>query len=276
MKRLLTLFTLLTITFSISAQTIIRGSDTMDGELQKGYYFLVKIDDKSLEKEWKDYLNSFGRLKEPENRRYSLSNLKYDKISNNNVRLESKLSGYSNFSKIFCVVKDTELDQYDERALEDFLLDFVAKAQYNEMARLAAFDLEEAENILSDVSRDKKKIERDLENNLKTQEKYGKYLDQSPQQLVSLLDAKQSIVDKQVGSNLDEDAASNLQKEAKRKEKEISRNQSKEKKYAKRLDKKEREFDELKTELFDMKKTVALAESLVFAKKQSLDDLKKK
>lgn len=275
MKNILTTLTLL-FTFQITfGQTVIHGNDIIDGELKPGYYLLLKIDSKILASEWQDYLTTYGKVSEVERGRYSLSKFKQQLISSEDMKIESKISEFNNFSKLFCVVEGVSARDFNERAFDEFLLDFAQDAQYRELVRLAETDLEEAEKYLSDSERDQKKIERSLENNLKTQEKYGKYLDESPEKMVSLLDEKKSIVEKQVGSDLDEDQAEALTKEAKRKEKEILRNKKNEDKYAKRLEKKEAEFDELRDELFAAKRTVATAVELVSAKKMALTELKK-
>lgn len=254
---------------------MIHGSDVIDGELRPGYYLLLKIDGKTLATEWKDYLGSYGKVVEPERGRYSLAKFKQQLISNEELKIESKISEFDSFSKLFCTISGIPDRDFNERAFDDFLLDFAQDAQYRELIRLAELDLEEAENYLADSERDQKKIERSLENNLKYQEKYGKYLDESPEKMVSLLDEKKSIVEQQVSGDLDEAQAEALTKEAKRKEREISKNKRNEAKYEKRLSKKEIEFDQLKDELFAAKRTVATAEELVSAKKMVLKDLKK-
>lgn len=275
MKNILTTLTLLFTLQVVVAQTVIHGNDIIDGELKTGYYLLLKIDNKTLADEWKDYLGSYGKVSEVERGRYSVSNFKQQLISSEDLTIESKISEFDNFSKLFCVVEGVSARDFNERAFDELLLDFAQDAQYRELIRLANTDLEEAESYLSDSERDQKKIERSLENNLKVQEKYGKYLDESPEKMVSLLDEKKSIVEQQISSELDEDQAEALTKEAKRKEREISKNKKNEAKYAKRLQKKEAEFDELKDELFAAKRTVAIAEELVSAKKMAVSDLKK-
>jgi outer membrane translocation and assembly module TamA len=254
---------------------VLHGSDILDSELKKGYYLLLKIDSKTLSSEWKDYMNSFGRVSEMEKNRYSLTKFKQQSVSDDELTIESKVSEMAGFTKVFCVVEGTIERDLNEQAFDDLLLDFAADAQYRELTRLAESDLEEAESYLKGSQRDQQKVERSLESNLKSQEKYGKYLDESPEKMVSLLDEKKSIVDQQISSNLDDDQAEALTREAKRKEREISKNQRNEAKYAKRLGKKEAEFDELRDELFAVKRTVATAEELVSAKKMILVDLKK-
>jgi hypothetical protein len=220
-------------------------------------------------------MNSFGRVSEVEKNRYSITKFKQQSVSDNELTIESKINEMDGFTKIFCVVEGTSKRNLSEQAFDNLLLDFAADAQYRELARLAESDLEEAENYLKDSERNQKKIERSLESNLKSQEKYGKYLDESPENMVSLLDEKKSIVDQQINNDLDENQAEALAKEATRKEKEISKNRRNEAKYAKRLDRKETEFDKLRNELFAAKRTVTTAEELVSAKKMILVDLKK-
>lgn len=274
MRKILILLSLLLAKPALS-QTVIHGDDILDGELKTGYYLLLKIDGKTLADEWKNYLTSYGRVAEVERNRYSITKFKQPLISSNELEIESKISEFDIFTKLFCVVEGVSTRDFNERAFDEFLLDFAQGAQYNELARLAEKDFIEAENYLKDSQRDQKKIERSLENNLKTQEKYGKLLDESPEKMVSLLDEKKSIVEQQIDSDLDEQQALLLSKEAKRKEKEIAKNKNSEAKYAKRLRQKENEFDKLKEELFAAKRTVTTAEELVSAKKMVLADLKK-
>ncbi len=274
MRKILVLLALL-FTTPVFSQTVIHGDDILDGELKVGYYFLLKIDGKVLADEWKDYLTSYGRVAEVERNRYSLTKFKQQLISGEELRIESKISEFDDFTKLFCVVEGVSNRDFNERAFDEFLLDFAQDAQYRELVRLAGIDLTESESYLQDSQRGQKKIERSLENNLKTQEKYGKYLDESPEKMVSLLEEKKSIVEKQIDTNLDNQQAETLNKEARRKEKEISKNKNNEAKYAKRLQQKEDEFDKLKASLFAAKRTVAIAEELVSAKKAVLADLKK-
>lgn len=276
MKKILILWIcLLTVQVSSMGQTVVHGSDIIDGELKSGYYLLLKIDSKTLGSEWKDYLGSYGKVSEVETNRYSVSKFKQQFISENDLNIESKISEFSSFSKLFCVVEGASDRDFDEAAFDEFLLDFAQDAQYRELVRLAALDLQEAENFLEDNKRDQKKIERSLESNLKYQGKYGRYIDESPEKMVSLLDEKKSIVEQQISSDLDAKQAEALTKEAKRKEKEILKNKKNKVKYEKRLQKKEIEFDELKEELFAVKRTITTTEKLVSAKKSILADLKK-
>jgi DNA-directed RNA polymerase subunit F len=275
MKQLLGIFALLLFSNLTIGQTVIHGSDIIDGKLKKGYYLLLKIEGKTLSEEWKEYLSAYGKISETEKNRYSLSKFKNQSVSDEDLGVESKVSELNGFTKIFCTVEGVKERSFSEQAFDEFLLDFAENAQYRELVRLAELDLEEAANYLEDSERDQKKVERSLENNLKYQEKYGKYLDESPEKMVSLLDEKKSIVDQQISSDLDEDQAEALTKEAKRKEREISKNQRNEAKYAKRLNKKEAEFDELRNELFAAKRTLTTADELVSAKKLILVDLKK-
>ncbi len=275
MKKILIAFSFLFTINVANGQTVIHGSDILDGELKEGYYLLLKVDYKTLNSEWREYLNSFGRVSEVDKNRYSLANFKQESISRNELSLQSKVTEIDAFTKIFCVVDGASERSFNIEAFDDFLLDFAADAQYRELIRLAEVDLEEAESYLKDSERDQKKVERSLESNLKTQEKYGKLLDETPEKMVSLLNEKKSIVDQQISSGLNEQDAEALTKEAKRKEREISQNKKNESKYAKRLDKKEAEFDELRTALFAAKKIVATAGNLVTAKKAAIIGLKK-
>lgn len=274
MKKILNIITLLFLTNIAVGQTILHGSDIIDGELKEGYYLLLKVDEKKLNSEWREYLNSYGRISEVERNRYSLVNFKQQAISDDELTIQSKVNEMDGFTKIFCIVEGANSRNFNEEAFDEFLLDFAANAQYRELVRLAELDLEEAENYLKDSQRDQKKIERSLENNLKTQEKYGKLLDESPEKMVSLLNEKKDIVEQQISTDIDEEQAEALTKDAKRKEKEIVKNQKNEAKYAKRLEKKEQEFDELRDELFVTKRIVAVAEELISAKKKVLNDLK--
>ncbi|MFB0946931.1 MAG: hypothetical protein ACI9V1_000392 [Spirosomataceae bacterium] len=275
MKKIVNVLAFLFVTNLAIGQTVLHGSDILDSELKEGYYLLLKIDSKTLSSEWKEYMNSFGRVSEIEKNRYSLTKFKQQSVSDDELTIESKVNEMAGFTKIFCVIEGTIERDLNEQAFDDLLLTFAADAQYRELTRLAESDLEEAESYLKNSERDQRKVERSLESNLKSQEKYGKYLDESPEKMVSLLDEKKSIVDQQISSGLDDDQAEALTREAKRKEREISKNQRNEAKYAKRLDKKEAEFDELRDELFTAKRTVATAEELVSAKKMILVDLKK-
>jgi hypothetical protein len=275
MKKTLSAFAFLFVTNLAVCQTVLHGRDILDGELKEGYYLLLKIDGKTLSSEWEDYMNTFGRVSEVEKNRYSITKFRQQAVSDDELTIESKVNEMGEFAKIFCVIESANKRNVNKQAFDNLLLDFAADAQYRELARLAESDLEEAEGYLKDSERNQKKRERSLESNLKSQEKYGKYLDESPENMVSLLDEKKSIVDQQVNSDLDESQAGALAKEATRKEKEISKNRRNEAKYEKRLDKKETEFDELRDELFAAKRAVATAKELVSAKKMILADLKR-
>lgn len=275
MKKAIQLLLLLFITQFASAQTIIHGADIINGELKDGYYFLLKIDDKILETEWKAYLDTYGRTTETEKHQYTLSKFNQGLISNNDLTIVSKVSSFKDFTKIFSVVEGVKQSDFNERAFNEFLLNFCADANYRELIRMAETDLDEAKKFLSDAEKDQKKIERSLESNLKTQEKYGKLLDASPEKMVSLLEEKKGIVEQQIGQTADEKTAEELAKAASKKEKEIAKNQKNEAKYAKKLEKTEAAFDELKDELFAAKRIVATAEALVTAKNQAIKDLKK-
>ena len=275
MRKTLTILTLFLTTHIAVGQTVIHGSDIIDGELKPGYYLLLKIDSKALTEEWKDYVDGYGRVSEPEQGRHTVSKFRQRSISDEDLKIESKISAFEDFSKLFCVVEGVSERNFNERAFDDFLLDFAQEAQYRELVRLAALDLEEAENYLEDNEREQKRIERSLESNLKYQERYGKYLDESPEEMVSLMEEKKSLSERQVSDQLDEEAIEEVSKAARRTDREIAKNERKAKKYAKRLQKKETEFDGLRNELFDVKRAVATAEELVSTKKMVFKDLKK-
>lgn len=259
---------------SSMAQYVISGADVLDGKISNGYYMLLKIDNKHIQKEWKDYLEQFGRVTESSKGNFILTKFRDKNIASAELTIYSKISDFKDFTKVFCVVEESNFDTENENfmnmtSMKNFFEDFYEIAQFNELVRLATLDLEESKLLLKDAETDQKRIEKSLENNLEIQEKLGRSLDQSPAEMVRIIEEKQVILNEQLKNENDEE----LKKKATAKEKQIVKTQKKQVKNEKKLIKKEEEFDTLKDKLFEAKRQVKFAEELVSEKEKSLKEI---
>ena len=120
------------------------------------------------------------------------------------------------------------------------------------------------------------KIEKQLENNLKDQEKLGKKLDASPRLLTKALSEKEDIVGKLYNDNsleIDSKKEEDLKKASTKKEKVIAKIRKEKDKALTKLEKKEKEFDLLKAELFSAKGVLKCLDRIHVDAKKNLDSL---
>lgn len=245
------------------AQFILKGADEIEGKIGDGYLMFFKVDEKNIQKEWKDFLSAYGRVSESKGGLYNVSNFSEPSITNGDkVNLMSKIVTYKDYVKVFCTFAQPR-EVNDENARQ-FLEKFYLQAAHNDAVRMAKLDLAWAEDQLKSAENNAKRIEKSLESNLSEQEKLGKKIDQTPEELVKIIGEKQEMLDKRLTATGEDSVA--LDKKLASKEKEINSTQKQKVKNQKRLSKKEADFDKLSEKLFEAKRQVRFNEELVKAK----------
>ncbi|AWV98717.1 hypothetical protein [Arcticibacterium luteifluviistationis] len=278
------LFICLTAASSTFGQHILKSSTLYEGEVFTTDYIFIRSEAKSLEKDWKTYLSKTGSVSDDKD----LLTVKVNSsdISRDLDKIISYIVDHKEFSAVHVILLDDNnrslnVNQINPEALERLLFDFYDLAYYNEELRMANTDLELAEKLHDNAEKSKSRAERALASNLKSQEKYGKKLSQSPEKLAEIIHDKnevyQQILQRDVNAtDSTETDPDDLDKEFSKQEKKIIKTRNLEEKNADRLIKAEKEFEGLTDDLIAARVELGKATQVLESKKVVIQDLKKK
>ena len=284
MKQYLTLILFLLSFSRIYAQsTVFIGENLHQNESKVSFYLLLNQDDKEIISDLKEYVKSNGKLIETAKNTYRLDKVNLPKISESVKAIDIKLESTKQLQKViffFLDVNNVEVGSLtlNQKAAEKFVFDFGVFIQKSLTLKLSNIDLKSIGLKVSDTKQLINKIEKQLENNLKDQEKLGKKLDSSPELLTKALTEKEEIVGKLYNENaseIDAKKEEDLKKASTKKEKEIVKIQKDKDKALTKLEKKEKEFDELKSELFSAKGMLKYLDRIYADAKENLETLNK-
>jgi hypothetical protein len=264
---------------SLNAQSyVFEGLNIHRGLAQPSFFILVDQDEKKLIENLKEFVKPQGKFSELEKRVFRLESIKRNEISEDLQKMDMTIFVNKPMLKLafFYLDKDGEPlkgFQFNQEAAKKYVSDF-SKFNFDKLAaELAAGNLRLADEDVSEALKDVAKIEKQLESNLKDQEKLGKKLDASPEMLTKALGEKEELVGKLYSeTEADKKTSDELKKASLKKEKEIAKIQKEKEKAETKLEKKEKDFDTLKDELFKAKH---LLKELERVRKDATDLMKK-
>jgi hypothetical protein len=266
---------------NLSAQ-VYQGQNLYGGRNESSYFIFSNQDEKDIQKDLEEYLNSFGKTSKPSKYVIRLDKIKNSELPAELTTVDVIIENNKKIQKVSFFFLDKNLDiltsfQLKEREAKGFVEKFQKFTVGNHEAKLALENVKMVESSLNDAKKDQSKIEKSLESNLKDQEKLGKKLDASPEMLTKALSEKEEIVGALYNGNeteADKKAKEELEKASNKKEKEIQKIQKEKEKAETKLSKKEAEFDKLKDELFKAKTLVKSLETVLKDANSVLNDLK--
>ena len=171
MKKIAFLTLFMFCTLLSKAQNIYIGSEIINNERKEGYYMVLFIKDKYIEKEWKNYIAMYGKVESQRNT-YKINNAKMPFISPDTLNFVSTIRTINDNTVVFCMFDlgggktvSGKLGNYKE--VEKLMSDFYVDAMIHQEIRFAEDDLDEAQKNYERTLRDAKKIEKDIENTKK-------------------------------------------------------------------------------------------------------------
>lgn len=284
MKKFLTLI-LFCISFSLiyGQNPVFIGENMHQDESKVSFYLLLNLDERDILSDLKEFIKPNGKLIETTKNIYRLDKVTLPKILESINAIDIKLESSKQFIKViffFLDVNNVAVGSLalNQKAAENYVFDFGVFTQKNLTLKLSNIDLKSIAVKVSDAKQLINKIEKQLENNLKEQEKLGKKLDASPELLTKALTEKEDIVGKLYNDNsseIDSKKEEDLKKASTKKEKEITKIQKDKDKALTKLEKKEKEFDVLKSELFITKGALKYLDRIYTDAKENLETLNK-
>jgi hypothetical protein len=268
------------LSFSLQAQHILKSDVLHQNEVHTQHYMFVKADAKNVERDWKTYLSKLGKVAENKGE-ISVSGVKNSGLGSFVDRAVSSVRHEKDFSVISLLLFDDSgrsLDdkQINREGLEKLFYDFYDVAYFNEEVRMAEEDLNYANTLLKQAEKEKGKAERNVEANLKAQEKLGKKLSQSPEEISKILKEKDALYQELVQAEETEKEAEALQQKINKKDKAIVKAKQQKEKNSGKLADREKEFPKLSEELFAAKKHFEKLQQVEESKKLVIQDLKAK
>ncbi len=277
------LFVILAALSGMAQSTVLQGLALLDDRPSEARYVLLHIDQKDVNNEVKKYLTEFGKVVESQRNNFRVENPRSLNISDKLASVIVRVEEYKDLTKVYFFLLDKDKKTLGKSDLNDyrvagFVENFAILANKNMEIRLGELDVKQAEEHYNLTLRNLKKVEKSLETNLKDQEKLGKKLDASPEEMARLIAEKEEITKKMYDDQETEIVQSteeDLKKAAQKKEKEILKTQKEKEKNRSKLEKKEADFEKLRNELFDAKGRLKHAESILDNKKSNLRVLTK-
>ncbi|UBM59853.1 hypothetical protein LAG90_04220 [Marinilongibacter aquaticus] len=274
MKKSIAAILLFVGTLSIAkAQHPLQSEIVYNDEVHTLYYIFLKVDSKTAEKAWKSELDKLGKVNDKK------GEIRVSPITNKNFAPDlyeapafvDEIDDFSRVGFILLDKKGESLMDVDQSQVDSFLTNFYQNAYYLEEVRMAEEDLKNADDLRSRAEKDKKKVEKSMDANLKAQEKLGKKIDQAPEDIRRIIEEKDTLLQQAESA---ENEGKTKDEEISKMDAEIAKNQQKADKANDKLQKKEEEFEELKDELVKAKRALERAEKVYQSKKDTLDRLK--
>jgi len=281
MKKFKSILVLLSISlFTNAQQPVFEGDNLHQFESKKSYYILNNQDEKELNATIKDFFRNYGNVSEVSKNSFRIEKLKTGSVSEDLAYIDIRVESNKMLSKvIFFFLNDRENSlesfQLNRNKAISFLGEFNDFNQSKVNLKLANADVKFNDEKVYDAQKVIKKLEKQLENNLKEQEKLGKKLDSSPELLTKALSEKEEIVGKLYNENeeIDPKLENDLKKASDQKEKEIVKINKEKEKALTKLEKKENEFEQLKNDLFRAKSILKHSEIILDSSKENLKSL---
>lgn len=280
--KVLNLIVITLFAFAAQGQQIFSSLELENEEPKTAFYLFVKGDTKDISNDIDKYLSEMGKLRER-------NDIKYVDLKN----------GLGNSELVYTVAVDLEENKDYNRLIffflnrnseslglgqvapddrEEFIYGLYDLVRKNEEQRLVKADLELAESNTNLALKEKEKIEKSIERNLRDQEKLGKRLDASPEELTKLINEKNTVLqEKLTGTNKAEEEVDTekLDKELSKAEKEIVKRKKKEKKDSSKLNQREKQLEDLSQELYDAQNYLRKMEEILRDKKRLTSEVLK-
>ncbi|SOE23620.1 hypothetical protein SAMN06298216_4005 [Spirosomataceae bacterium TFI 002] len=280
--KVLNLIVITLFAFAAQGQQIFSSLELENEEPKTAFYLFVKGDIKDISNDIDKYLSEMGKLRER-------NDIKYVDLKN----------GLGNSELVYTVAVDLEENKEYNRLIffflnrnseslglgevapderEEFIYGLYDLVRKNEEERLVKADLELAESNTNLALKEKEKIEKSIERNLRDQEKLGKRLDASPEELTKLINEKNTVLqEKLTGTNKAEEEVDieKLDKELSKAEKEIVKRKKKEKKDSSKLNQREKQLEDLSQELYDAQNYLRKMEEILRDKKRLTSEVLK-
>lgn len=269
--------------FTSQGQQIFSSLELENDEPKIAFYIFVKGDPKDLSDDISTYLNSNGKVKEQNETKYvELNNgLGQSELVN---KIAIDLIENKNYNKLVFFFLDNDEVALGQGAVrdqdrEEFIYGLYDLIRKNEEARLVKDDLELAESNKNDAEKEKNKIEKSIERNLRDQEKLGKKLDASPEEISKLINEKNTVLQQKLTGAEDNEVEVDLEKldkELSKAEKEIIKQKKKAKKNSSKLVQRERQLEDLSKELFAAQNYLRKMEEILRDKERLMSEFLKK
>lgn len=196
---------LLLTALSTQAQTVYAGEQTIDKQVYKGLFLTIPLSDKQVEKEWEEYIKSFGRSASSRGT-YRITTADMKDISAEPVNFTSQVKGNKKSTTIFTAYDlgggnyvSAGNGNYD--AADKLLKDFAAKSLFNDEVRIAEDGFNESQKNHQKMVKKGETLARDIENNRKEKEKLLRKIDENAKELEQLLkDVETNKVDQTTAS----------------------------------------------------------------------------
>lgn len=256
MKSLITIAFLTLTSLSISAQKIYNSLEMHNEKAQEALYIFFTADEKLVDELVPQHYKSFGDFKENtlsfDSKSTIHSDLEYVDIIINHDKTYSKIS-YFFYDSNEEAIPGSELEQ---DATNSFIYDFYDLVISAQEKGLVANDVELAQEAFDKSTKEIKKLKRSIERNLKDQEKLGKKLDATPEELTNLIEEKNNLLQDKLElevatSDSLTTAKADMEKKMGKAEKAIVKKQKQSDKNAAKLEKREEQLEELTQELLD-------------------------
>ncbi len=181
---------LLLATCSAQAQTVYAGQQTIDKQVYKGLFLTIPLGDRQVEKEWENYVKSFGRVSASRGV-YRITTADIRDISSEPINFTSQVKGNKKSTTIFTAYDlgggnyvSAGNGNYD--AADKLLKEFGAKALFNDEVRVAEEGFNEAQRNHQKMVRKGETLARDIENNKKEKERLQRRLEENAKELEQL------------------------------------------------------------------------------------------
>lgn len=255
--KFLLLISLSIFSFDTFSQEIFSSIELENNEPKEAHFIFAYGEKKNINDDIESYLLRFGRTNNSENI--------------HSVELNQKLGQSEYVSNIVCELVDMKsfnklvfffLDQNKDAVtgddlysedIQDFIFGLYDLIRKNAEKRQIIEDFKLAESNVEEAEKAKGKIEKNIERNLRDQEKLGKRLDATPEELTQLINVKNTVLQEKLSGESDESEREDLEdldKKISKTEKAIVKRQKKEQKDESKLEQKEKQLKELSKELF--------------------------
>ncbi|RYF54945.1 MAG: hypothetical protein EOO39_38660 [Cytophagaceae bacterium] len=173
------------------AQTVYAGEQTIDKQVYKGLFLTIPLSDKQVEKDWEEYIKSYGRSSSSRGT-YRITTADMKDVSAEPVNFTSQVKGNKKSTTIFTAYDlgggnyvSAGNGNYD--AADKLLKDFAAKSLFNDEVRVAEDGFNESQKNHQKMVKKGETLTRDIENNKKEKERLLRKIDENTKELEQLL-----------------------------------------------------------------------------------------
>lgn len=179
------------LTQPVIGQTTSAATEKIDQQSASGITLSMPIEGKFVEKEWENWLKSYGRVVAGRTGVLKVPSASIPALSSNPVNLLSKVSTSRDKATVFLAADlgsgnfvQSGSSEYTE--LESILKDFASRTGVNNELRLTEADLTTAQKNSDKLTRQSEKLQRDIERNKKEKETLLRRIDDNAKELVDL------------------------------------------------------------------------------------------